>query len=89
MRENQTVLVINAIINNANVAEVQAYLSSVRQVFRKYGGKPAARFKTAEQIAGTDAPEMIAIIEFPDSDTIKGMIEGKRLWPFLMQESGF
>ena len=56
--------------------ELQTYLSSVMQIFGKNGGQPIARFRTAEQLLGTDSPEMMAMIEFPDADTIKSMVQG-------------
>ena len=77
MSENKTFLVMNAIVNKENMAELQDYLSSAMLVFGKNGGKPVGRFKTAEQLLGKDAPEMTAIIEFPDADTVKGMVKGE------------
>lgn len=76
MSENKPVLVINAIVNKENMAELQGYLSNVIQIFGKNGGKPIARYKTSAKLLGEDAPEMTAIIEFPDADTIKNMVNG-------------
>ena len=38
MNENKTVLVITAVVNKENMAELQGYLSNVMQVFGKSGG---------------------------------------------------
>ena len=77
MTENKTHLVINAIANKENMEIVQSYLGQIMQVFGKNGGKPVARYKTLEQLAGEENPEMIAIVEFPNADTIKQMINGE------------
>ena len=76
MNENRSVLMITAIVNKDNMSELQDYLNNVLQVFSKNGGKPVARYKTAESLLGEDAPEMAAFIEFPNADTIKNMISG-------------
>ena len=76
MEENRTFLVITAIVNKQNIAEVPEYLGSVMQIFGQNGGKPVGKFKTVEQLSGNESPEMIAIIEFPEVDVIKNMING-------------
>ena len=54
MDENKTVLVISAIVNKENAAELQTYLGNVMQIFGKNNGKPIARFKSVES-----APETV------------------------------
>lgn len=76
MKDSKTLLVINAIVNKENMAEVQSYLGKIMPVFGKNGGKPVARYKTVEQLAGEGSPEMIAIIEFPSADVIKQLLKG-------------
>jgi uncharacterized protein (DUF1330 family) len=76
MNENKSVLVINAIVNKENMAELQGYLSNVMQLFVKNEGKSVARFKTSEKLTGENSPDMIAIIEFPDADKINNTING-------------
>lgn len=70
--ENSSILIINE-----NKAELQDYLSQMMQVFKDNNGKPIARYNAIENIVGDDSPEMIAIISFPDSQTIKDMINGE------------
>lgn len=77
MEDNKSLLVINAIVNKQNMGELQEYLGSVMQIFGKNGGKPVGRYKTIEQIAGEDSPEMIAVIEFPDVQTIKNIVSSE------------
>ena len=76
MTENKTILIINAITNKENMADVKTYLESIMPVFGKNGGKPVARYKTIEQLVGDESPEMIAIVEFPSTEIIKQMING-------------
>jgi len=77
MEDNKSFLVINAIVNKQNMAELQEYLGSVMQIFGKNGGKPVGRYKTIEQLSGEDSPEMMAIIEFAATGAIKDMVNGK------------
>ena len=75
--ESDSILVINAVINQENKAELQGYLNQMMQVFKDNGGKPVARYKAVENLLGDNSPEMVAIISFPDSQTIKDMINGE------------
>ncbi len=77
MSDTKSFLVINAIVNKENMADVKTYLESSLPLFGKNGGKPIARYKTLEQLAGEDSPEMVGIMEFPNGETIKRMINGE------------
>ena len=77
MEDSKSFLVINAIVNKKNMAELQEYLGSVMQIFGKNGGKPVGRYKTIELLSGEDSPEMLAIIEFPDTGVIKDLVNGE------------
>ena len=76
-QEKKSVLIINAIVNKERMAELSTYLGTVMQVFGKNGGKPVARFKTIENLLGDDSPEMTAIIEFPNDEVIKELMESE------------
>ena len=76
MEDSKSFLVMNAIIDKQNMAELNEYLGSVMQIFGKNGGKPVGRYKTIEQLSGEDSPEMVAIIEFPGTGVIKDMVNG-------------
>ncbi|PCJ80050.1 MAG: hypothetical protein COA49_09855 [Bacteroidetes bacterium] len=76
MSEEKAILVINAIVNKENMAEVPVYLENIMPVFAKNGGKPVGRYKTVQQLEGIDSPEMIAIFEFESVDVINTMING-------------
>ncbi len=72
----KTALVINAVVNQEHKQELQGYLAQMMQIFKDNGGKPVGRYKTIEKIKGSQAPEMIAIISFKNSETVKKMLEG-------------
>ncbi|MEO9802667.1 MAG: DUF1330 domain-containing protein [Reichenbachiella sp.] len=87
MSQENAVLVINAIVNKANMAEVPEYLGSVMKIFGQHGGKPIGRYKTTESISGDDSPEMVAILEFPSAETIKAMVSGSEFQSLGEQRS--
>ena len=45
MEDSKTFLVITAIVNKQNIAEVPEYLGSVMKIFGQNGGKPVGRYK--------------------------------------------
>lgn len=59
------------------MTELPVYLGSVMEIFDKNGGKPFARFKTIDKLQGDKSPEMMAIIEFDNADTIHKMVQGE------------
>ena len=77
METTNTYLIITAIVNKQHIAEVPTYLGSVMQIFGQNGGKPVGRFKTVDPILGEETPEMMAVIEFSNADTIKNMVNGE------------
>ena len=77
MEENKTFLVITAIVNKQNIAEVPEYLGSVMQIFGQNGGKPVGRYKTVNALVGEESPEMMAVIEFDNAKIIEDMIKGE------------
>jgi uncharacterized protein (DUF1330 family) len=76
MSEMKTILVLNAIINKENMAELPTYLGGVMPIFAKHGGKLIGKYKTVQQLAGEESPEIIAIHEFPNAEVINNMING-------------
>ena len=76
--KNRAVLVINAMVNQEHKHELQGYLSQMMPIFKDNGGKPLGRYKTIEKIQGSLAPEMIAIVSFENTETIKKMLESDR-----------
>jgi uncharacterized protein (DUF1330 family) len=76
MEDRKSFLVISAIVDKQNMAELNEYLGSVMQIFGKNGGKPVGRYKTIGPVLGEDSPDMLAVIEFPDAEAIKDMVNG-------------
>ena len=87
MEESKTFLVITAIVNKQNIAEVPEYLGSVMQIFGQNGGKPIGRYKTINALVGEESPEMIAVIEFDSPETIENMIKGDAFTALADQRS--
>ena len=77
MEANKTFLVITAIVNRQNIAEVPDYLGSVMQIFGQNGGKPVGRYKTINSLVGNESPEMMAMIEFDTPKIIEDMVKGE------------
>jgi uncharacterized protein (DUF1330 family) len=87
MEENKTFLVITAIVNKQNIAEVPEYLGSVMQIFGQNGGKPVGRYKTVNALVGEESPEMMAVIEFDNPKTIEDMVNGEAFNALAEQRS--
>jgi uncharacterized protein (DUF1330 family) len=49
------------------------------KIFKEYGGTPIGRYKTTEKILGSQAPEMIVMISFANTATIKEMMNDKKI----------
>jgi uncharacterized protein (DUF1330 family) len=77
MEANKTFLVITAIVNKQNIAEVPQYLGSVMQIFGQNGGKPVGRYKTINALVGEESPEIMAVIEFGSPKIIEEMVNGE------------
>lgn len=75
--EQYSYLVINAIVNKENKAELPEYLDKTLQVFKANGGKPIGKYKAIQSLGGEESPEMIAIIAFPSDQKIKDMLKSK------------
>jgi uncharacterized protein (DUF1330 family) len=87
MEANKTFLVISAIVNKQNIAEVPNYLGSVMQIFGQNGGKPVGRYKTVDSLVGEESPEMMAVIEFDSRKTIQDMINGEAFQSLTQQRA--
>ena len=71
---NKTYLIVNAIPNTGDIPSFQSYLSQIIGIFTKFGGTNMQRFKTTEQIMGQGGIKAIAVVEFPDAQSIRDMI---------------
>lgn len=77
MEDNKSFLVITAIVNKQNIAEVPEYLGSVMQIFGQNGGKPVGRYKTINPLVGEESPEMLAVIEFASPEIIEDLVKSE------------
>lgn len=77
MENSKALLVVNAIVNKENMSELPQYIQGIGPVFAKNGGKPVGQYKTIEQIAGEDSPEMVSIVEFENAETIRNLVNSE------------
>jgi uncharacterized protein (DUF1330 family) len=77
MKTNKTFLVITAIVNKQNIAEVPEYLGSVMQIFGQNGGKSVGRYKTINSLVGNESPEMMAVIEFASPKIVEDLVKSE------------
>jgi uncharacterized protein (DUF1330 family) len=77
MKDNKATLVISAILNKANMAELPQYMGAIGPIFMKNGGTPVGRYKGIEQLAGEQGPEIVSIFDFPNAEVIKAMYDSE------------
>lgn len=77
MDQDKAILIVTAIVNKENMADVKQYKENIPAVFGKAGARPVASYNTVEQIVGEDSPDLVAIFEFDNADAIKNMINGE------------
>ena len=77
MKDQKEIIVITAVVNKAHVGELQSYLEQIQPIFAKNGAKPLGRYKTVQNIVGTDGPEIISIFEFDKTETIDTMVQSE------------
>ncbi len=77
MKDQKEILVITAVVNKAHVDELPTYLEQVQLIFGKNSAKPIGRYKTVQNVVGTDSPEIISIFEFDNSDAINTMLQSE------------
>ncbi len=66
--------IVNAIPNTGDMQSFQSYLSQIVVIVTKFGASNMQRFKTTEQLMGQGGIKVIAVFEFPDSQSIKDMM---------------
>ena len=71
---DQTTLIITAIVNKENMAELPVYLEKMQPLFAAHGAKPVAKYKVTENLGGEESPEIINIIAFENAEAVKGLI---------------
>ena len=66
MSNQKAFLVVTAKVNKENMEDLKSYLEQVGPLTGKFGGQPVAKYKTIQEIAGEQNPELISITEFPE-----------------------
>ncbi|MEP0131885.1 MAG: tannase/feruloyl esterase family alpha/beta hydrolase [Eudoraea sp.] len=64
--EQHSYLVINAIVNKENKAELHDYLDKTLQVFKANGGKPIGKYKAIQSLGG-EGPSWVNWLEEIDN----------------------
>ena len=75
--DQKEIMVITAVVNKVHVAELQSYLEQIQPIFAKNGAKPIGRYKSVQNIVGTDSPEIISIFEFDNTTAIDKMVQSE------------
>ncbi len=77
MKDQKEIVVITAVVNKTHAGELPSYLEQIQPIFAKNGAKPIGRYKTVQNIVGTDGPEIISIFEFDNTDAIDTMVQSE------------
>lgn len=77
MSNQRSILVVTAIVNKVNMADLPTYLEQIGLITGKFGGQPIAKYKSAENIAGEQSPDLISVMEFPSKEVILEMVQSK------------
>jgi uncharacterized protein (DUF1330 family) len=77
MTEDKAILVITAIINKENMGDLPTYLAAVGPIFGKNGGVPVGKYKATNQLAGEEGSDIVSIMQFPNSEIIKTIVNGE------------
>jgi len=86
----KTVMIVNAVVNQEHQESLIHYQQNAGPLFIQAGGKPLGKFKVSERIAGTTNLNLTVVMEFDNSDAIKGVFESeayKELIPY--RNNGF
>ena len=77
MSHQKSILMINAVVNKENTAELPSYLEQIGPVFGKFGAKPVAKYKIVRNIVGENSPELTAFYEFENAESIDTLIDSQ------------
>jgi len=70
-------LLATGIINPENKHLLPEYSAQTGELMAKAGGKMISVFFTEEVLFGENIPQTIAVLEFPDSESIKNVINSE------------
>ena len=74
MSDQKAIFIATAQVNKSKMEDLKSYLEQISPLTEKFGGQPVARYKTIQQIAGEQSPELISVTGFPSVDAINRMV---------------
>lgn len=77
MSDQKVKFVVTATLNKENMADLPSYLEQIGPLSAKFGAQPVVKYKTIAQLSGEQSPDLISIMEFPNAEVIKEMINSK------------
>jgi uncharacterized protein (DUF1330 family) len=77
MNKEKAILIITAKVKKTNMEELPSYKNKIGPVLGKYGAQPVASYKAFQDVVGTDSPELVSILEFPNSQAINDAINSE------------
>ena len=77
MSDQKAILLVTAKVNKEKMEDLKSYLEKVGPLTGKYGGQGVARYKTVEEIAGEQSPELVSVTEFPSAEAINELVNSK------------
>lgn len=81
---SKTLMIVNAILNPEQKEAFAAYSEQSAAVFKSAGAVPVGKYKVSTTLVGTKKPHIIAVMEFPDEQTILDVFDSeayKKLLP--------
>lgn len=81
----KSLVIVNATPNLEAQEAYEYYVSNAGPIFKKFGGTTFAKYKISETIVGTQTTQVVAIMQFPNNETIKNALNSeayKALLPY-------
>jgi uncharacterized protein (DUF1330 family) len=81
---NKATMIVSGIINVNEKEAYTSYVESTGPIFKKSGSNPIAKYPISQVLFGNDEIEFLAIMEFPNLETIQGVFNSeayKKLLP--------
>ncbi|MEO8334334.1 MAG: DUF1330 domain-containing protein [bacterium] len=69
------ILTTTATLNAGGAASLERYAAAVMPLITAAGGRVLLRATLRETLVGTDIPDFIAVIQFPDADRIHALFD--------------
>ncbi len=74
---NKATLIVSGIINVNEKEAYSSYIENAGPFFKQFGSNPVAKYPISQVLFGTDEIEFIAIMEFPDLESIQALFNTK------------